>query len=286
MWDELQAAAEVVRRGTVSAAAENLGVHRATINRRIDTLEAYLGGKLFQRHKRGYTPTELGADLLLLAKDAGDRLERLRRRAASQDRALRGDLIVTSIDGLAPIILGKISEFTARFPGINISFRAANSPLRLELGEAHVAFRIGSRPEELDYVVLPHEPLRLGLYASEAYIHRCGKPDAEDLSSHRFVLPRLSPGEDPPDRWLEELIENPDLVLTANTASVVDSAVRAGVGVGFVPVQNAAEDPSLIEIVPSKPAWQVPSWIVTHVDLHRSPKVQAFITHCRREPHS
>ena len=117
-------------------------------------------------------------------------------------------------------------------------------------------------------------------------IYRCGKPDAEDLSSHRFVLPRLSPGEDPPDRWLEELIENPDLVLTANTASVVDSAVRAGVGVGFVPVQNAAEDPSLIEIVPSKPAWQVPSWIVTHVDLHRSPKVQAFITHCRREPHS
>ncbi|MEM7059624.1 MAG: LysR family transcriptional regulator [Pseudomonadota bacterium] len=281
MWDEVLAAAEVVRRGTVSAAAETLGVHRATINRRVDTLEAYLGGKLFQRHKRGYTPTELGNDLLQVADDASDQLERLRLRAIRQDDTISGDLIITSIDGIAPIILRKVSEFAALYPGVNISFRASNSLLRLELGEAHVAFRIGSRPQELDYVVLPHEPLRMGLYASQTYISRFGKPTVKDLTAHRFVLPKLSPGEDPPDYWLEELVEEPDLVFTADAASIVDGAVKAGIGIGFIPVFSAKNDPSMVEVVPPKSTWFVPSWIVTHVDLHRSAKIQRFLAHCR-----
>ena len=57
-WNEIKTAYQVARLGTVSAAAESLGVHRATVIRHIDALEAELGRKLFQRHIRGYTPTE------------------------------------------------------------------------------------------------------------------------------------------------------------------------------------------------------------------------------------
>ena len=46
--------------GTVSGAAQALGVHHATVIRHIDALEGRLGVKLFQRHARGYTPTEAG----------------------------------------------------------------------------------------------------------------------------------------------------------------------------------------------------------------------------------
>jgi DNA-binding transcriptional LysR family regulator len=66
-WDEIRTAYQVARLGTVSGAAEVLGVHHATVIRHIDALEAALGAKLFQRHARGYTATEAGQDLLSVA---------------------------------------------------------------------------------------------------------------------------------------------------------------------------------------------------------------------------
>ena len=49
-WDEIRTAFQVARLGTVSGAADVLGVHHATVIRHIDALEGRLGVKLFQRH--------------------------------------------------------------------------------------------------------------------------------------------------------------------------------------------------------------------------------------------
>jgi len=67
-WNEIRTAFQVARLGTVSGAAELLGVHHATVIRHIDALEKRLGVRLFQRHARGYTPTEAGRDLLATAQ--------------------------------------------------------------------------------------------------------------------------------------------------------------------------------------------------------------------------
>jgi DNA-binding transcriptional LysR family regulator len=52
-WTEIKTAYQVARLGTVSAAADVLGVHRATVIRHIDTLEAELGARVFLRNKTG-----------------------------------------------------------------------------------------------------------------------------------------------------------------------------------------------------------------------------------------
>ncbi|MCG8540561.1 MAG: LysR family transcriptional regulator, partial [Clostridia bacterium] len=66
-WNEIRTAACVARMGQISGAAEALGIHRATVHRHIDMLEASLGAKLFLRHAKGFTPTELGLELLRVA---------------------------------------------------------------------------------------------------------------------------------------------------------------------------------------------------------------------------
>ena len=66
-WLELRTAYRLAELGTVSAAAEDLGVHRATVNRHVDAIETAFGAKFFQRHARGYTLTEAGRDLLDVA---------------------------------------------------------------------------------------------------------------------------------------------------------------------------------------------------------------------------
>ena len=54
-------------------------------------------------------------------------------------------------------------------------------------------------------------------------------------------------------------------------------------GIGFLPVLQAKDDPNLIEVIPSREEWSGPLWLVTHVDLHRTTKVQAFLTHLKDE---
>jgi len=87
-WTELRTALMLARLGTVSAAAEALGVHRATVNRHIDTLETEFQAPLFQRHARGYTLTEMGQEMLEVVGRAdemfSDLLGRSRRWSFTQ----------------------------------------------------------------------------------------------------------------------------------------------------------------------------------------------------------
>ena len=88
-WDEVKTALHVARIGTVSGAAEVLGVHHATVIRHIDALEERLGVKLFQRHPRGYTATEAGEDLCRVAQTAQDQFAQFARVHAGRVIACR-----------------------------------------------------------------------------------------------------------------------------------------------------------------------------------------------------
>ncbi|MEL6468017.1 MAG: LysR family transcriptional regulator, partial [Pseudomonadota bacterium] len=67
-WSELRTVYHVAKLGTVSKAAETLDMHRATVNRHIDAIESDIGGRVFIRHSRGYTLTELGQEVLQVAE--------------------------------------------------------------------------------------------------------------------------------------------------------------------------------------------------------------------------
>ena len=55
------------------------------------------------------------------------------------------------------------------------------------------------------------------------------------------------------------------------------NAIVAGAGIGFVSVLQAAEVPELVRVTPPRPEWAAPLWLVTHMDLHRTTKVQTFL---------
>ncbi|MEM6566415.1 MAG: LysR family transcriptional regulator, partial [Pseudomonadota bacterium] len=79
-WNELRTGLVVARRGTVSAAATELGVHRATVNRHVEILEEALGAKLFQRTSKGYILTDEGREMLEVAKQADEMFSGLEGR--------------------------------------------------------------------------------------------------------------------------------------------------------------------------------------------------------------
>lgn len=279
-WDEIRTAFQVARLGTVSGAAEVLGVHHATVIRHIDALERRLGAKLFQRHARGYTPTEAGRDLLLVAQTTEEQFSQLSSRIKGQGESVSGELVITSLAGLSTLVTPVLASFQERYPGLVVRFLTDMRVFRLDYGEAHVAIRAGAAPEEPDNVVQPLVQIRNGLYAARSYVERHGLPESPaDYPSHRFV------GADTPrapfHRWLRDQVPPEAMVYRASEVSVMEDAVRQGIGIGFLPAFGATKDPDLVEVMPALPNWDTMLWLVTHVDLHRTLKVQSFLQHLK-----
>ena len=277
-WDEIRTAYHVAREGTVSGAAQALGVHHATVIRHVDALEARLGVKLFQRHARGYTPTEGGRELLQVAQATDDQFTQLVGRLRGRGDTVTGELVVTSLAGVSPRLTPVLAAFREEHPGLVVRYLTGDRVLRLEYGEAHVALRAGRKPDNPDNVVQPFASQGIALYASQGYVARHGAPsDEADLARHLFVGFDDASTRAPFERWLREAVPEERIVFRAADSRVMRHAIEAGVGLGFMSTWDAPRHPDLVQVLPPRPEWTSPLWLVTHVDLHRTPKVQAFL---------
>ncbi len=276
-WDEMRTALQVARLGTVSAASDALGLHRATVIRHIDSLERELGAKLFIRHGRGYTATEVGQDVLRVATATEEQFTHLAGRTRGKSVELTGDLIVTSMEVMSPILLPALEAFHSRHPGTTCHYLVSGEILNLEYGEAHVAVRAGPRPDHPDNVVQRFVTLRTGLYAHPRYVARFGVPKGPSaFAEHLFVGPETFGAKIAFARWMERSVPAERIVFRSSSHQIERQAVRAGMGIGFYPAHEAAAA-GLVEVVAPRPVWDVPFWLVTHVDQHRSAKVQALL---------
>lgn len=276
-WDEVRTAYFVAKLGTISAAADMLGVHHATVIRHVSTLEKRLGVKLFQRHARGYTATEAGQDLFRVAQLADEQFRQLAGRVKGKGDEVSGELVVTSLNGLAPMMVPAIAAFQIEHPNIIVRYLTGERLFRLEYGEAHVAIRAGVQPDQPDNVVQSFACLPAGLYAAQSYLDRFGRPkDASEYKQHRFVGADVEISRAPFFKWLSTHVPREKVAFRSSDLRSMELAIAAGAGIGFMSPRDAALHPGMVEIEPPRHEWSTPLWLVTHVDLHRTVKVQAF----------
>jgi DNA-binding transcriptional LysR family regulator len=281
-WDEIRTAYQVARNGTVSGAAEALGVHHATVIRHIDALETRLGVKLFQRHARGYTATEAGNDLLVVAQATEDQFTQLAGRIKGQGEGVSGDLVITSLGALSRFLTPSIVAFQEAYPEARVRFLTGERLFRLEYGEAHLAIRAGDMPDQPDNVVQPFLDMNVQLVASKAYIEKHGMPTSEaNLRNHRFVGHDSEANRAPFNKWLRATVGDARIIYQATDERNMVDAILAGAGIGFVSDFDMTEDCDLVEVFPQRADWGAKLWLVTHVDLHRTSKVQAILTHLK-----
>ncbi|WP_425049380.1 LysR family transcriptional regulator [Psychromarinibacter sp. S121] len=283
-WDEVRTAYQVARLGTVSGAASVLGVHHATVIRHIDALEERLGVKLFQRHARGYTPTEAGRDLLQVAQATNDQFGQLASRIRGRGEEVTGELLITTLAGVVPAIMPVLVKFRAAHPGLIVRLLTGERLFRLEYGEAHVAIRAGAAPEEPDNVVQSLGREMGTFFAAKSYADAHGLPkDETEADKFDFVSSDVDVPRAPFDIWLRNTVPLDRIVFRSTDQSVTKSAIRAGAGIGYMPLCEGRGDPELVEVWPAREEWAAPLWLVTHVDLHRTMKVQAFTSFLKEE---
>ncbi len=271
----------VARCGTVRAASEELGIHRATVSRHIDVLEDHLGTKLFLRHKNGYTPTKDGEALMSVAETADDLIASFVEETNVEKHGLRGVLSISAIGRVFFMFAPAFKTFQEKHPGVTLRLNAESRNAKLELGEADIAIRSGRKSDDPDHVVLPLRDFSLGLAGHKDYLARHGTPTArEELNEHRFVAVQF------PDQSFDivELFgvsEKTISVITNDPTAMLES-VNMGMGLGMVAHVDMELMPDIKEVLPQSTPFAVPLWIVTHVDLHRTRLVQAFVQHIRQ----
>jgi len=281
-WDEVKTALYVARLGTVSGAAEVLGVHHATVIRHIDALEERLGVKLFQRHPRGYSATEAGKDLYRVAQTAQEQFTQFASRARGLGDSVSGELVVTTLSVLTPKLNPMFANFLGAYPDINLRILSDERVFKLEYGEAHLAIRLGKMPDDPDNIVIPLGRFRNAIYGSPEYFAAHGKPQSEeDLARHMFVMQIGDSVRAPFARWLHGLPTPPREVMQTTSITAHDLAIQSGVGLGFLSQARAAEL-GLELAIAEQAEWGDDIWLVTHMDLHKMTKLQAMIQHIRK----
>ena len=275
-WDEVRTAWHVAQAGTVSGAAEALGVHHATVIRHIDALEQRLGVKLFQRHARGYTPTEAGQALAQVGRVTNEQFAQLGARLSGAGNGINGELTITTLAEIVPMLMPAVRKLAEAYPELIITLASDKRVMRLEYGEAHVAVRAGPRPSEPDNVVQQLVIQKMALFAAPSYIDRHGMPRSdEDLLEHRFLTRHPDNDRAPDILWLKANNLMDRSVLRTGEVSAILAAARAGMGLLFW--ADSDPDLGLVQVMPPRPEWSFALWLVTHVDLHRTPKVQAAV---------
>jgi len=286
-WTEIKTAYLLGQLGTVSATAESIGVHRATVIRRVESLERQLGGKLFQRHKRGYHPTELGIELTKVAEHSDQNFRQLFLKARTQEQEIAGQFVISCPELVDHIAFTAVKNFKDQHSKVNVRFISSNIIVKLEHGEADVAITLGDPPDHPDYVVRRLTTMPVGLYASKTNT-RCFttvEGTNQIIRKVPFIVCEQSIYGKAIEQWTKNNIDADQIVLTSSTIRGANDAILSGLGAGFLPRDFGEDIDQLKEILQPGQDWSVPLWVVTHVDLHRSRKVQSFLSHIDGSTH-
>jgi LysR family transcriptional activator of dmlA len=192
-FSDLAFFAELMKRGTLAAAAQELGVTPPSVSKRLVALEARLGVRLLHRTTRRITLTPEGEIYLLEgARVLGD-LDALERTLAGAKAAPRGVMKVSATLGFGRRhVAPAISKFVRACPEVEVQLHLSDRPVKLVEQGFDAAIRIGELPDARLTARKLASNRRL-LCASAAYLREAGEPvSPRELPQHRCIVLRES----------------------------------------------------------------------------------------------
>jgi DNA-binding transcriptional LysR family regulator len=271
-WDQLRYMLAIHRGGSMQAAAAELRVDRATVLRRLDSLESALGARLFDRRRDGCTLTKSGLEIIETVKGIELATTALAARVSGEDKRPQGVVNVTVPEFFAiKVLCPALPRFAELYPGITIEIATGHSFLNLARGEADIALR-NRRPDHNSLVARRVGLVGIGLYASADYLaaHPCDGP----LGGHNVNLFDESLRGMPGVSWLETQLSDARVVMRSNEILPVVAATKASAGIGCIPAIAAHGEPSLV-LVPPGLIGQPEIFLITHRDLRGRARVRA-----------
>ncbi len=276
-WEQIRFFVEVVKAGSVAQAAAGIGVSHATVLRSISRLEQDLGIKLFDRLQSGYRITPQGEELLPSALAMAEHVETLVRRAAGKNPAPEG-LLRLQVPDSSLIDLGPlIADFRALYPRIFVQTEQLPDEL-MARSEVDVALALTNAPPD-DLVGRQIAKVEFAYYASSAYLGDTKRAKSLELDDCDWVVwggavaPADGISASAQEGLLRRFSKRPNIALRVSSHSDALAAVRAGVGISLL---RKPQD-ELEEVPVRTGVRSIGLWILTHQELQRSGRIQAFM---------
>jgi len=272
-WEEIKTLRAVVAHKTVRAAGAALGVHHTTVGRRIESLEASLGTNLFNRTPDGLLLTLAGEQLYGVADAFGNALVDVERGIAGQDDELAGPLIVTMPEPLLNVLfMPALPQFVDAHPSVELRFDTSLSIRDVARREADFAVRLDNNPPDT-LVGKRIYAYTETVYATPAYLEA-------DPKTYRWLgwgtSTHDAQGGTP--EWVQSSeFPNNRVWGVFPTIPAQQAAAREGLGLTVLPCLFGDKDDALVRAGTRPPTKSRDIWLLTHNDLRRTARVQAFM---------
>ena len=162
---------EVVRTGSVTAAAERLNVAPSAVSRHIARLESELDTLLFERRAHGMVLNAAGELLAVHAKRAWQDIERVTEDIHALRGLRAGKVRIASTEGFASgFIPDAIVEFQRNYAAIRFELEVrtqAEIPTLVREGDVDVGFTLSTSSERSIHVELRHPSPILAILAQD-----------------------------------------------------------------------------------------------------------------------
>lgn len=246
---------EVVERGSLTAAAEALEMSRAMVTRYLAEVERWLGARLLHRTTRRISLTAPGEAALLRFRQMLAIGDELHGELATDNPEPHGLIRVTASVSFGQIHLAAaVADFVKRHPLTRVELLLVDRVVNLVEERVDIAVRI-SRAIDPALIARWLAPCRSVLCAAPSYLAERGTPTtADELAGHNCLTHHYV------GKSVWQLQRDGRAIavavggnISANEASLLLEAVRAGAGIAMLPTYQIApllRSGELVEVLP------------------------------------
>lgn len=281
---QIEAFRAVIISGTVSRAAELMGVTQPNVSRLVGELEEAVGFALFDRVKGRLVPTPEGQAFYRDVDVSFKGLDLLRSSAARIRDFGSGQIRVASLAAAGSTIVPRaVKRFRESYPSAIVTLSIMSSAaVRNHIVDGD--FDLGLAADEVDLSGVEHQTF--GSFPAV-----CAIPPGHHLAARDVIRPQdfheveyvaLSPEDRARlqfDRYCAEVGSKPNLVIETPFAITACALALEGVGVAIVnPLAvDGFADRGLI-FRPFEPAVYFKSYLLFRPDVQKASLVRAFVT--------
>jgi molybdate transport repressor ModE-like protein len=270
----------IVEDGSISRAADRLGLAVAAASRRVSDLEDQLAAKLFRRVPHGVEITESGRKLVQYLRQIDNLIDRLEGDAQALHEGLDGRIIIGAPKAVViEFLASDIANIKRKYPGISLKIVEENSKMVQQLLRDKV-IDIGIYEKKSGYLDLektPYRDDRLVLVHSRAHYQF---PDAPVGIDALLELPVVSLGKGSAIlSAVERAYESRGRQFTNNFSvagfDTMLALVRHGLGVGLMPpdVLRSFHPESALGSVELAGDWHHRSYVLSCAEGHAQAQV-------------
>lgn len=283
-FENLQTFIKVVDFGSISGAANHLGIAKSAVSRRITELEQRLGVQLFRRTTRQLNLTDSGKSFYDRAVRILTDLEEAELAVSQQHGELAGLIKVAAplsfgLSHLAPAI----TEFMKRHPKLQIDLDFNDRQVDILQEGFDLAIRI-SRLADSSFIARRLASIRHVVCASPEYLKRHGTPrTVRELNEHQCLC-----YSNVPDADVWHFIDNNkhqgqikvSAILRANNGDFLRDAAMAGLGIILEPTFIVYEALARGQLIPLLQDYEWPvidAYAIYPQTRHLSQRVRSLV---------